>query len=86
MPRKKKCPRVIWVVEYNRDEKCWRIKRGKVVYGGRVKKVDAVARAAEMCNIELRDRGELSELRIRNKDGTWRTPRTYGDDPRDSKG
>lgn len=86
--------RVIWIVEYNKAKQCWEGKRrspGKrnafVPYVARVAKSACVKRAAEMCEIELREHGTLSELRIRNKsDGKFRNPRTYGADPKRSRG
>lgn len=79
--------RVIWTVEWSEKKGCYNVKRAGTIYAARVKQADAIKRAAEMCEIELRDKGTLSELRIRTKStGRWRTPRTYGQDPRRSKG
>lgn len=84
-PRRKP-GRVRWFVEYDKTEKVWNGKRERVTYVVRTTKAAAVRQTADFCEIKLREAGELSELLIRNKDGTFRTPRTYGDDPKRSKG
>ena len=50
-------------------------------------RLDAIRRAAAYCRFCRDDFGDLLELRVRRLDGTWsKETRTYGDDPRKSKG
>ena len=63
----------------------------KVTYDGdnwgyfRLKK-SAVKHAVQAARMKLRTIGELSELRIKRLNGTIMDPRTYGKDPRNTKG
>jgi hypothetical protein len=76
-----------WFVDHNAKTGMWSIKKGRVLYAARKTKREAVARAAELCSWHLENKQELSELLIRNKaSGQWHAPRTYGSDPRKSKG
>lgn len=54
--------------------------------GGRDTKAEAVREAVELCRSELRRNGIRSELRIKGKDGKIQDCRTYGEDPRRTKG
>lgn len=46
----------------------------------------AVGAAAMRCRARWKGCGELWELMIHNKDGSFQDPRTYGRDPRRTKG
>lgn len=85
-PPRRKPGRVRWIVQYSKTSKYWLGQREGLTYVIKSTKAACVAQTADFCEIEWREKQQRSELLIRNKDGTFRTPRTYGDDPRKSKG
>lgn len=47
---------------------------------------DAVKAGVSMARARWRDQGQTAELQIRRRDGTIRDSRTYGKDPRRTRG
>ena len=78
--------RIRWEVRWLTAPDGWAIYRGRVWQGRSRLKRGAVAMAARFCRFCLTNSGELSELTIKRKDGTIQDKRTYGADPRSTKG
>lgn len=90
MKEKRRVYRVRWV----KERTCWIFAvffRGKSVYdgdsawGANLIKKDCVDAAAACCRDRLAT-GKTSQLVVHNKDGRVAFERTYGKDPRRSKG
>lgn len=64
----------------------WVIARGDTVLERWHRKARAVEQAASRCRAEWEASGQLSELTIKRRDGTIQDKRTYGRDPRSTKG
>lgn len=82
-----KAKRVRCEVRYSRSEKSWLFinSNGEVIYDLFTKK-SAIKRAALVCRKSHVEFGELIELTIKRKNGTIQDKRTYGRDPRKTKG
>jgi hypothetical protein len=81
--------RIIFRVQWNRSNGLWHILRdGELVdlTGTRPVKRDAIQRAAEYCRDMLESEGTPSQLVVHSKNGRICFERTYGNDPRRSKG
>jgi Zn-finger nucleic acid-binding protein len=91
MPIKEaKMKRIRWEVRYDKSRQCWSIFRDREWTDGWSTKCRAVKYSAYCCRVNWTDRGELSELTIKNKNGQIGKGssgrRTYGKDPRGTKG
>jgi len=64
----------------------WTVKRIGMEMGTFLFKYRAVNFAAAQCRQELEHYDLKSELMIKNRNGRYDDPRTYGDDPPGSKG
>jgi hypothetical protein len=80
--------RVRWEVRpAGGGERGWKVTRRSERKGGRfIFKFLAVRHAVGQCKAELRHWNIRSELMICNRNGRYDDPRTYGDDPPESKG
>lgn len=63
----------------------WAIKRGAVTWDVYDRKSDAVSEARDLAKAELA-RGGLAQLVVHGRNGKIQEERTYGKDPRRSKG
>ena len=80
--------RIRWEVRWDRKIGEWGIwcyPIGNLDRYHRLKR-NAVKSAAKSCRECLAEFGELSELTIKRKDGTIQDKRTYGKDPRRTRG
>jgi hypothetical protein len=75
--------RARWTVLWVRN--AWFVRRGPNTVALWTKKADAVQQAARLAR-EHRTAGGLAQVVIRGKDGRIQTERTYGADPRRTKG
>lgn len=81
-----KTKRVQWRLRYIKADRGWECRKDGAFKGFSKLKKSAVANAVWHCRLHLSERGELAELTIHRKDGTIQDKRTYGADPRRSKG
>ena len=77
--------RIRWEVRFSRKDGYWSIWRERALFDTFRFKAYAVKRAAEHCRTYYYG-GELSELTIKRRDGTIQDKRTYGADPRRTRG
>ena len=82
--------RIRWEVKPNKGIFPWRITRDGKIHRFMMAKAVAVNIAADDCRYELDEFGTLSELFIKNRNGKIgkgsNGRRTYGKDPRGTKG
>jgi hypothetical protein len=78
--------RVRWEVRYDKRVFCWRVFRQKESVAAWSLKANAIHATSQVCRERLRAFGELSELTIKKKNGQIQDKRTYGKDPRGTKG
>lgn len=79
--------RVNWWVRWRKKDARWAYYRGRTLQDfGFEHQERAAAHAATNARIEWETKGQPGELLILSKKGTIRERRTYGDDPRRSKG
>lgn len=78
--------RIRWEVRYSRKNNFWIVYRAREIVDYGFWKASAIKYATESCRSCFALRLELSELTIKRKDGTIQDKRTYGRDPRRSKG
>jgi Uncharacterized protein conserved in bacteria (DUF2188) len=81
--------RILWEVRWNATYLkggCWLIYLAGVVTGVAKTKAGAVDLAASECKRQWEDMKILSELTIKKKNGQIQDKRTYGKDPRGTKG
>lgn len=79
--------REVWSVRWDKSSRWWHVvdHLRNVIYSYRVKAV-AVSTAASECRGVWEGGGNLAQLRVFNKNGRIAFERTYGKDPRRTKG